>query len=530
MKPGDYRREYAAYCAALARARYEFHVGRASALQLAPVNERYADLWARERLDELEQAHRDTPAQFETERTALRRLLNVARFGYIAAQTREVAAELAHCESSVQIAWHDARFCVTDVPVLIAKEPDAARRRELSARWRDALQACDDLRAAQLNALNTTAATLGCTSYFALLDEATQTDKQKTTAAAEALLARTNDAYRAHLHMWAMQHLPLAQARAPVYADSLFFARLAPFDQFFAARDLMQAYHSAMAALGIRIERQANLRVEWSAESAPPQSAQLIEQSARMIEPTCFALAPPMDVRLVVRVHDGAATYRAFWQAAGCAQQLAWVSRDMAERYPEFVLGPDATTRAAYGFLFCSLLHDPAWLNAHLGLKASAAAAVAQAFALVELHDVRRCCAQLLYEQTLATAADPRAENLAVAFAATLTEATGFAYDPALHLWASTKHLSTTRAASCSQMILPPAPALRARLFAAALGEHLRTRHGLRWWATRAAGDELIDLWNTGARYTVEELSALGGAGALDADVLADSLLRIPGE
>ena len=527
MKPGDYRREYAAYCAASARARYEYHVGRVPELRLAPLRERYADLWTRERINELEQAERDTPAQFETERTALQRLLNIARLGYVAAQTREVATELTLCERAAQIVLNGARINAADVPDLLAHEPDATRRRELAARWHDALLTCDDLRTAYLTALNTTANALGFASYFALRNEATQTDEQKITAAASVLLARTSDAYRKRLHAWAAQNLPPPLARTPVFADSLFFARLAPFDQFFAARDLSQTYNAAMSALGIRIERQTNLRVEWLADAAQPatQVARLSTSSAQFVDAICFDLDPPADVRLVVGASNGAATYRAFWQAAGCAQAAAWVSRDMAARYPEFVRGADAPTRAAYGFLFRNLLHDVAWLEAQRGLKASAAETAAQALALVELHDVRRCCAQLLHEQMLATASDVRAEHVAVEYAATLTDATNFAYDPALHLWASTKHLHLTDAFAAPQQ-LTPAAALRARLFAAALGEHLRTRHGLRWWAVRAAGDELIDLWNTGARYTVEELAALVGTGALDVELLADALLR----
>jgi hypothetical protein len=70
---------------------------------------------------------------------------------------------------------------------------------------------------------------------------------------------------------------------------------------------------------------------------------------------------------------------------------------------------------------------------------------------------------------------------------------------------------------------LPPAVYLRARLFAVALGEYFRTRYGHRWWAARKAADELIDLWNTGSRYTVEELAALAGLGELNFDLLADS-------
>jgi hypothetical protein len=36
--------------------------------------------------------------------------------------------------------------------------------------------------------------------------------------------------------------------------------------------------------------------------------------------------------------------------------------------------------------------------------------------------------------------------------------------------------------------------------------------------------DELIDMWNTGSRYTVEELASLAGLGSLSFDLLADSI------
>ncbi len=189
------------------------------------------------------------------------------------------------------------------------------------------------------------------------------------------------------------------------------------------------------------------------------------------------------------------------------------MSSTTAARYPEFVYGSDDTTRAAYGFLFQYLLHDPAWLGAQRGLKVADARAVARDFVLLELHDVRRCCAQLQHQTQLAATTDARAESLAAEYAAQQAEATGFSYDPALHLRAASTDMNEAAAT------------LRARLFAAALGEYLRTRHGRRWWATRAAADELIDLWNTGARYTVEELAAMTGAGALDVELLAGSLL-----
>jgi len=250
-----------------------------------------------------------------------------------------------------------------------------------------------------------------------------------------------------------------------------------------------------------------------------------VKERAIAMRAAC-ALDPPADVRLLVGARAGGAHgYRAFFYVAACAQQCAWVSRDLAARYPEFVYGPDATTRAAYGYLLRQLLHEPAWLSARCGLKESVANAVARACALVELHDVRRTCAQLLQQSALAAASDPRAESLAAEYAALLTEATGFRYEPAQHLYESSAQLLGSAESACGDDArLTPAAALRARLFACALGEHLRTRYGARWWTVRAAGDELIDLWNTGARYTVEELSTLTGAGTLEIELLIDAL------
>jgi hypothetical protein len=65
---------------------------------------------------------------------------------------------------------------------------------------------------------------------------------------------------------------------------------------------------------------------------------------------------------------------------------------------------------------------------------------------------------------------------------------------------------------------------LRARLFAAGMAEHLRARHGRRWYASSAAGDELRDVWNTASRYTVEELARLVWGGELSFELLADEL------
>lgn len=506
MKPSDYRREYAAYCAARERALYDHHAGLRPELNLAPLRERYADLWARERVGELAAARDETPGAFETERAALRNLTNIARLGWVETRARAVTQELARCESSARVEWGGVRLGVSEASERVAAEVDAAARRNLAARWLDALRGCDDLRAARLEALNEAARSLDFRSYGALSREASGADGERLAAGASSFLERTGAAYASHAARWCALSLPPQLAREPAYADALFFTRLPQLDQFFPAREAQATYAAALADLGVRTERQSNLRLE------------VAPGPGRKISPRCFALQTPGDVRLVFRPQDGAPFYLAFFRAAARAQHFAWTSRDSAARYPEFIHSPDPAARAGYAFLFGDLLFDAEWLAAHRGLKASEAGRVAHDLALAELYDVRRACALLLHELESGEASRRDSEASAESFAARLTEATRFRHDAALHLYA------------LNSAELRAADYLRARLFAASLAEYLRTRHGRRWWSSRAAGDELIDLWNTGARYSVEELASLAGAGAPDFALLADALSPALGE
>lgn len=137
------------------------------------------------------------------------------------------------------------------------------------------------------------------------------------------------------------------------------------------------------------------------------------------------------------------------------------------------------------------------------------------------MHRTRRASVRLQQQLILDQSAAPPDAPLAEGYATACEEALGFRTHPALHLRdlipGGPRHTRDTHEQ------LPPALYLRARLFATALGEYFRTRYGHRWWAARKAADELIDLWNTGARYTVEELASLAGLGELNFDLLADT-------
>ncbi|HEV2880881.1 MAG TPA: hypothetical protein VGX24_06190 [Pyrinomonadaceae bacterium] len=511
MKTDDYRRDYAAYSAALERARYDYHTGVEPELRLAPLRDRYADLWTRAAVDDLKRALEEIPRQFETERVALSALLRAAQSGYLEARAAEVTDELERCKASAHVEWGGARLTSDDAPEAIAAETDPARRRELAARWFDTLRACDDLRAARLDVLREGARSLGCDSYFSFLSGITEAGIESLNVGADDFLERTGSVYAVKMFEWSARHLPAATAaREPVYADSLFFTRLTHLDPFFPAGELHATYEATMSGLGIRIGRQPNVRIETTtAQSGKTRAA-------------CLAVNPPEDVRLVYRREGGTSYYQKFFEAAGRAQHFAWVSRDLAARYPELVYAPDETTRAGFAFFYGELLTDAPWLAAHRNVRPSEASEIARSFAFVELHRTRRACVRLRQQRVLEQATDTRSEHLAESYATALEEASNFRAHPALFLRDLVPGgLHDTRG---ERARLSPAVYLRARLFAAALGEYFRTRHGHRWWSTSKVADELIDMWNTGSRYTVEELASLVGLGALSFDMLADSI------
>lgn len=498
MDVSQYRSEFAAYTSGLEQTHYQYRAGLEPELHLEPLYERYGDLFTPETIETLKRALSDVPAHLETERAGMHALLGVARIGYLEAQAKELTDEVARCESAAQVMWENRSLPAHSVSKEIANENSPARRRELYARWLDAVSACDDLRAARFESFHASARRLGFASYRALFTDITGTDYEQLSRNTEAFLARTESVYQKELARLVARDLPDVAFGDLQHADYYFFQRISSLDQFFPGRDLMTTYAAAMSGLGIHVGQQKNIDID--AEVRPlkhPRAA-------------CFRINPPDDVRLLVAPIGGAYDYTTLFHEAGHAQHFAWTSRDLVKKHPEFVYSPDYATTEGYAFLFNHLLHDEAWLREHRpGISQEQARQVSRDLAVLTMHTIRRFCAKLSYDIALHDSPQLRSEQLAATYAALQTEATGFRRSPALYL-------------SDVDDGFYAAAYLRAWVFEAGLREHLRTRYGRRWWASRRAGDELIDLWNTASRYTVEELARLLGLGELSFDLLAD--------
>jgi len=515
MDPSDYRRDYAAYRSAAERALYEYRVGLSPRVELRDADERYAGLWTRDAFEELRRAREATSETFETERAGLRALAGAASLKYAESCAAEASGELRRCEESARVTWDGERVHASEVPEALAAERDAGRRRELGRRWLDSVSSCDDLRAARLGALGEAARGLGFDDRAALYEGFAGVSPEALASAADSFLLRTESAYMSRLAEWAARELPVGEGFTPEYADTFFFKSSTRFDERFPARDFRALYTEALAGLGVRVESQRNLRVE-DARPSDARAEHKDAHDARVAhgDSACFALRPPEDVRLVLGSHEGGLDFqrRGLFEG-GRAQVLAWASRDASARYPEFVYAPDASSESGHALLLSSLLAESSWLVGRRGMRATEAGEAARASSLLELYEARRDCARLRHALSLDAAGDARSEQLAEEYASRFTEATGF------------RHRAGSSLRDADEWFAS-ATSLRARLFAAGLREHLRSRHGRRWFASREAGGELIDVWNTASRYRAEELARMLWGGDLSFDLLADASLE----
>lgn len=499
----EYRREFALYNSDYELAHYNYRAGLEAELRLGPIFERYSDLFTKEAIETLRKEKESVSEYLETERTALSYLSGAAYFGFLENRTREVTTEVARCESSLKILWNGEDFSIHRVAGLLANETSPSKRRELFSRWADAVVSCADLRAARFAEFHSAARELGFENQRSLYEEAKGIDYEKLADSTDTFLTKTEDIYFKTLKETLSRIMPDVDNSDIDYADYFYFHRAATLDEFFPGSNLKTTYAVMMAELGIDVEKQTNIKIDD--ELRPHKNPR----------PACFRITVPDDIRLLVSPIGGAVDYRGFFHEAGHAQHFAWTSRALIERYPEFIYSPDHALMESFAFLFQNLFNDPVWLSEHLqGLREEQAQAISRELSLLTLLNVRRACAKLSYEIELHTSADVRSEKLSDSYASIQSQATGFKRrGDALYLW------DVDDGFYCADY-------LRAWAFESGFREHLKTHYGRRWWKDKRAKDELIDVWNTGSRYSAEELAKQIGFNEISFDFLADDLIK----
>ena len=497
MNISEYRDQFASFNSSIELARYKYHVGLTSKVNRQDIFDRYNDLFSLAAIAELRTSLEQTPAYFRTERTALRTLLSAAQLRHVETQADELTRELVRCEASDQVGWSSGELSLEDVPAVLAHESKKTQRRELAARWIDSISVCDDLRTARVVSLNESARMLGVASYSELMFEATNTESDQMDQTAQSLLDQTESPYKSALTRLVAREIPEVRLSHLDFGDLPYFEAAPWLDVYLPAKNLFRTQSATLAGMGIRTNKQANILIDVEPRSSRKSGA------------ACFPVHPPEDVRLAVLPHGGATNFLDGLKQCGRAQHYAWCSKNLARLHPEFVYSADSATADGFGYLFRYLSLDPKWIREFLPeVEAVRSGEIAKDVTCQLALRVRRLCADVLY-QALAYNEGESQEHLQSTYVALYERATSFSMRPEPFL------LNL-------QSAVRPGSQLRALAFSFGLREYLRVRYGYRWWTSRKAGDELIDVWNTASRYTVEELASLIGFGKISFDPLAE--------
>jgi len=458
MKRDDYRREFAAFQAARASARQAGWRQTSPFEPLPPpLHDRFSDLWSSTTVEALRRACQDDTSRPAVEQRGGQVLQTFAENWFIRAATRELDAELHRALTTPFITWQGQRHAATTVAGWLEQETDRTTRQELTRRLEAHYASLVDLQAQRWELAAQAARQLGYDSLAAQAAAHTQRlcgeDLAAWTTACERFLAETDTAYRR----------AVAAARDTYPTDPFAHRR-----QRYLAEELLRGF-------GIRPWQQTNLTTTWHTTGITG----------------VFRVRIPEDIRWAVAPPRGWQSWRGFLGELARVQQAAWTSPNLPV---ELRSHGDPAVAATWDWLFAGLLTDHRWLAGMLDLQLPPA--VQRAMDAWRWHVVRQAAWRCIAWYGRATADWPL-ERLRTGFEQHLGET--------LSDWELYRELDLAAHAFGQ---------LRGAWLAAALDDWLRTRYGL-WPTSRRAGDDLVDLWNTGFRYPAGKLAKLVGVGPL---------------
>jgi hypothetical protein len=468
---------------------YYLHLaGHKPDLEIRPIYERHGELFERRSVERLREL---AAAASGDEARRLRYLLQLALDGFLGAETRAQAEELARLEASLEVAVDGRAIPYRGVAAEQANEPDASRRAALEEA-RDALlsERFDPLLREALEREHELCRELGWAGYADAYGELRGIDLLALARQATEFLSATEGSYErvAGPELARAGVPPLGELRR---SDLTRFFRAPDLDRLYPAERLVPSFTETLAGLGIDLRDQANVTLDT--ERRPTKS------------PRAFCSHPraPHEVYLVVAPVGGRDDFAALFHEGGHTEHYANVDPALPFEFRQ--LGDNSVTES-FAFLLEHLVDDPEWLEARLGVAdAAAAAAHSQA---VKLYFLRRYAVKLAYEMELHGPA-PELDRMPTRYAELLQSATRVR-------WSRASWLADVDGAFYVACYLR-AWALETRWRAA-----LRERFGRRWFESRDAGAWLRSLWAQGQRLGGDELLAETLGERIDFGVMAE--------
>lgn len=492
MRIEDYRERLAAFTERLNREHCSHFSGRKERLEVRGLYGEYSDLFSPDTIREIRTRIDENPAGQDSRLRSLRKLHAFAVEHHLEWSGIALAEEISEFESRNTVQWNGRPAFLGQIPALLSGETDAARRRQLDLLRAATLDRSNGIRRERIDILKRSARELGFKSYLDACSGSTGIDYASLSTSLQSLLSSTESAFLGRLDESARESLGLGAADLR-RCDAGRWARRPDYERFFPRDNLLPAVHSTLRALGIEPDRQTAITLDQ--EERPRKQARAF----------CCPIRIPQEIVISLTPLGGYDDYAALLHETGHAQHFAWTDADLAA---EHRLCGDRGTSEFYASLFEHLIWNARWLDAHSTVGTGRGFVRFQL--LLRAHVVRRYCAKLHYEVLLL--GETGLENPERSYAEILKQGTGMEYDPESYLEDLDEWFCT-------------ADYLRAWILEAQVRDYLQSRFGTSWFASRAAGNLLKELWETGRLYDVDQLAREIGIGAPDPQVLADELL-----
>lgn len=460
-------------------------VGLKERQELAPIVARYRDLYSRE---QIAAAQQEMEAAQGERREELTRLYVALLDGYVDARVAGLNDELVSSLAAATASVDGQAYPFHTLVPAMAQSADSGLRERLLQGMAGVVAQHDELLTRLHGETEHAIADLGFASYLDFFATAKRLDYARFAAVIEQALQVTRPLYDRYVNAWVQAEVgrPLGNLSS---AHTYWLRRNQAPRELFPAHKMEQALRQSLAAMGIDLDAQTNIHID--AEDRPTKNPRACVFGARV----------PAEVHLIIKPTGGKGDYDAFFHEAGHAEHFA--NTDPALPFAFRRLAISMAQLELFSYLMENLVNDPLWLQTYLDLTPSQAALVAYRSALSDLILMRRYCAKLLYEYHYFS----QGGDGPALYVDLLRRHTGFAYPSAL--WQYDRDPG-----------FYAADYLRAWFGHAQVVGALHERFGARWWADRAAGTLVRELWRAGVRPEIEDVVVQMGGQPWDTAAL----------
>ena len=481
------------YCSRFEAVRLAKNLNQTPQVSLAEIEETASDLFSASTVESLKKISEKSADATETERKARRNLLNISRLGFLKKQTKEISAELENCQTAVRVKFQNENLSLQELLKKIESSAKEADRREIFIRLIEGKNSCADLLLEKYARLEEQTKTTGFENYGKLFEETSEIDFDSFAVRARRFLEQTETVY---FRMLAENAIKAGLNEKSLHsADFLFFRKQFEREEIFRAGDLPRLYSKILENFNFSEYKIPNISLKKVSDDS---------------ETEAFRPILPEKIVFCIANRYGVANYIAFLRAFGKANLAAWSSKELLDRYPEFVFSPDSVLPRAYGFLFQTLLTDESFLRKTLNVwdeKLSSAVKAENRFLI--LFEARREALRFILETQIFS----ESENLESVYelsAEAFSNHLGFHFKKQQMPWEISENFLSSKNS-------------RAVLFAFGLREYFREKYGFDWWQKRKAFEELIDFWSAAEQYKAEEMAQMIGF-EMSFDLLAETL------